>query len=163
MIIAARTWTSAGHALAQQLGHLVARAQVLRGRLVAEPAEVDDALDAGVARGLAEVDGRLAVAARRSRRAPAPAHRVDQVVGGAAALERRRRSPVAGDRVALADVDLGGQPPGAGSRTSARTRRPRPQQLVEQVRADVAGGAGQQDGFWIVGAAMASAAGRRRA
>ena len=50
--------------LAQQLGDLVAGAQVLRGVLArrAEPAEVDDALDAGVARGLAEVHGRLAVA-----------------------------------------------------------------------------------------------------
>ena len=52
-------------ALAQQLGDLVAGAQVLGGVLArrAEPAEVDDALDARLARGLAEVDGRLAVAA----------------------------------------------------------------------------------------------------
>ena len=53
------------HPLAQQLRDLVAGAQVLGGVLArrAEPAEVDHALDAGLARRLAEVHGRLAVAA----------------------------------------------------------------------------------------------------
>ena len=63
----------------QQLRDLVAAAQVL-GVLRAEPAEVDDALDARVRRGLGEVHGGLAVLGGE---VASGAHRVHEVVGGA--------------------------------------------------------------------------------
>ena len=56
------------------------------------------------------------------------------------------RRPRAADGVAAADVDRRRQArASAGSRTSARTRAAAAQQLVEQVAADVAGGAGDED------------------
>ena len=92
-----------GDALAQQLRDLVAGAQVDRGVGAGRPeaAQVDDALDAGGARRLAEVDRGGAVALGEVvARARAAAHRVDQVVGGAHAFERL------GQALALDDVAL---------------------------------------------------------
>jgi hypothetical protein len=114
-----------------------------RGR--AEPAEVEHPLDAGLVRRLAEVDGGFAVAAGE---VAFRAHRVDEVVRGAAAVERLVQ-PAGGHRVAAADVDLRGQ---GGA---ARVARERPygaataKQLVDEVAADVAGGARDEGGIGV--------------
>jgi hypothetical protein len=131
-----------GYPLAQQLSDLVAGAQVLRGVRArrAEPAEVDDALHAGVAGGLAEVDGRLAVAPREVALRP---HRVDQVVGGAAALQRLAQAAPA-DRVAAADVDAGGLARARGVAVQRAHRAAAPEELGDQEAADVAGCAGDE-------------------
>ena len=81
---------------AQQLRDLVAAAQVL-GVLRAQPAEVDDALHSGARGRLGEVHGGLAILGRE---VPTAAHRVDEVVGGADAVERLGQAR-AGQDVAL--------------------------------------------------------------
>ena len=111
-----------GHALAQQLRDLVARAQVLGGRVVAEPAEIDHALDAGVARRPRRSSrpprGRGARNRRRRRlRCPSSgsgSRRCGSLRAPRPARCRRRRRPCA-RRPSPAAV------PGAGSRISART------------------------------------------
>ena len=71
MTIAARTWTMSGTCSRQDLGDLLAAAQVLGRRAVGlQAAEVDDALDARVARRLAEVVRRPRGRARRSSPSP---------------------------------------------------------------------------------------------
>ena len=132
--------------LAEQLRDLRARAQVL-GVLGPEPAEVDDALDARGLGGLAEVHGRLPVAGREVL-ARAAAHRVDQVVGGAAALERLGQ-PGPGHRVALASVHLRRK---VGARGFARQRAHAyvaALQFGDQLGADVASRSGDEDGSGI--------------
>ena len=135
--------------LAQQLSDLVPRAQVLRGVLARrpEPAEVDDALDAGVARGLAEVHGRLAVAARRSRRrSRGPSSGSGSRRCGSRRAPSRRPRPLTASpprtstlrRLARARRDRG--------RARARAR-PRRSSSVDQEAADVAGGAGDEHGI----------------
>ena len=122
---------------AQDLRRLVAAAQVLRPGL-AEPAEIDDLLDPGVARRGAEVVRRLAVAGGEVPRAAA-AHRVDEVVGDLDALERGR------ERLGAQDVGLGDL--GARRLEVARTRAvaghrahayAAAQQLARQLSPDVA-------------------------
>ena len=140
-----------GHALGQQLRDLVARAQVERGVGPGRPeaAQVDDALDAGGARRLAEVDrGRAVALGEVVARVRAAAHRVDQVVGGAHALERLGE-PVALDGVALVQAHVARQVGAAGVADERAHAAPAAAQLVEEVGADVAGGAGQQDRFWV--------------
>ena len=122
---------------------------MLRGVLArrAEPAEVDHALGAGLARGLAEVHGRLAVAAREVRVvARAAAHRVDQVVGGPAALERLAQAAAA-DGVAAADVDLGRLVGLGGVARERAHAAPAAQELGDEAAADIAGGARDEDGI----------------
>ena len=137
-----------GHPLGEQRGDLVAGAQVLRRAGVAEAAEVDHAPHARVARGLAEVHGGLAVARREALAAGAAAHGVDEVVGGAHAVERGRKAGAL-ERVALPHVDLGGEPR-AGGVADERAHPPAAaQELVQHVRSDVAGGAGEEDRFRV--------------
>jgi hypothetical protein len=70
------------------------------GVLGPEPAEVDDALDAGIRGSLGEVDRRLAILGRE---VAARAHRVHQVIGGLGALERFGEAG-AGEHVTLACI-----------------------------------------------------------
>jgi hypothetical protein len=127
-------------ALAQQAGDLVAGAQVRRRGRVPEAPEVDHALDAGVLGRLAEVDRGLAVARREV--AAAAFHRVDEVDRAAAARERVGE-PGSGHDVAAASVDIGRELRGvAGERPDGQRA---PSQLGENVGADVAGGAGEED------------------
>ena len=95
--------------------------------------------DAGLARGLAEVHGRLAVAAGE-RGVAAAAHRVDQVVRGAAAVERLAQAAAA-DGVAAADVDRCGLARARGVAGERAHAAPAAQELLDQESADVAGGA----------------------
>ena len=115
----------------------MAAAQVLRRRLCAEPAEVDDPLDALLLGHLREVArAARALAAAKSPLA-APSHRVDEVVGDrhalARALEARRARYVALvelEAVGLESLRL------RRSRTRQRTARRRFRQGFGQPAAD---------------------------
>ncbi len=103
----------------------------------------------GVARGLAEVHGRLAVAPGEVVvRAGAAAHRVDQVVGGAAAFERLAQAAAA-DGVAAADLDGGRLARARGVAGERAHGAAALEELVDQEAADVAGGAGDERGIWF--------------
>ena len=89
-------------------------------------------------RRLGEVDRRLAVLGRE---VAARAHRVDQVVGGVDALERLGQARAGEDVAACARRRAP-----APRRLRVRTAWPRALQLGDQLGADVAGRAGDEDG-----------------
>jgi hypothetical protein len=148
MIIAARTWTSSGTRCASSAATSLRERRVLGRARVAEAAEVEHAPDAGVARRLAEVHGRLAIAPGEVLVARPAAHRVDHVVGGAHAVERGRQAGAL-QGVALAHVDRGGELRPRGIADQRAHVPATAEQLVEDVRSDVAGGAGQEDRFGV--------------
>ena len=138
MIIAARTYTSrACEPRAQQLRDLVAAAQVL-GVLGAEPAEVDDAARRPAP---AAASAKLTAAWRSlAAKSPPRAHRVDEVVGGLDALERL------GQALAREDVALARVAPARAAAAEGADACAAGLQFVDQLGADVAGGAGDEDG-----------------
>ena len=144
--IAARTWTSGGPVLgaaARRPRRGSAGAPRRRRRARGRPGR------SRARRRRRSRPRRSCAAAARSRSAKsssaARAHGVDQVVGGAHAVERLGEPVAASASPWRARRRRAGRR--AGSRTRARTSWPRREQLGEQVRADVAGGTGEEDGL----------------
>jgi hypothetical protein len=118
-----------------------------RARTVAEPTQVDDLLNTRLPRVAREV-GRGPGIAIDIVAAAAAAHRVDQVVGGAHALERLGQA-LALDGVALEALHRGREIGAVGITDERAHAAAAGEQLVEEVGADVARGAGQEDRFWV--------------
>src|SRR6185436_5230668 len=122
------------------------------GALVAQPAEVDDPLDALLPRHLCEVLGGPLLAVGEPLAAAAAAHRMDEVVRGLDAL------PGAAQAVRVEHVALVQRVPGAGERRRAAAVANEAAHVGAALRegggepaADEAGGAGDEGAHGAVG------------